>query len=79
MLPTVVLSKLAGRVEHSKKAYSKLLADLNGAQTAKIRCFRSDYRGRMGQIAMAFQQTWEPANASVEGGGYDMGIARLSL
>ena len=47
LLPTVMLSKLASHAEHSKRVYSKLLADLNGAQTAKTRCFRSDYYGRM--------------------------------
>ena len=30
-------------------------------------------------LAMAFQQTWDPADATVEGGGYDMGMARLPL
>ena len=47
LLPTVMLNKLASHAEHSKMVYSKLLADLNGAQTAKIRCFRNDYHGRM--------------------------------
>lgn len=30
-------------------------------------------------LAMAFQKTWEPTDPNVEGGGYDMGMARLPL